>query len=109
MRLQLGLLGLMAERGGFAGVAGKAGEFDYWSQAKDTTTKAYGKISSALGKGPSRSDPDDFLAQTLRHFEQVVSDYLLGDTAFKAKLHPEMAYSEFDQLMRYDEWQGRDG
>ncbi len=109
MRLQLGLLGLMAERGGFAGVAGKAGEFDYWSQAKDTTTKAYGKISSALGKGSSRSDPDDFLAQTLRHFEQVVSDYLLGDAAFKAKLHPEMAYSEFDQLMRYDEWQGRDG
>ncbi len=109
MRLQLGLLGLMAERGAFAGVNGKASEFDYWSQAKNTTTKRYGKISSALGNTKSRTDPDDFLAQTLRHFEQVTANYLLGEAAFKAKLHPELAYSEFDQLMRYDEWQGRDG
>ncbi|WP_175606941.1 PD-(D/E)XK nuclease family protein, partial [Serratia marcescens] len=29
--LQLGLLGLIAERGGFEGVSGKAGGFEYWS------------------------------------------------------------------------------
>jgi ATP-dependent helicase/nuclease subunit B len=105
MRLQLGLLGIMAERGAFPGLSGSATEFDYWSQAKDSTAQRYGKISSALG-ARSRMVPSDFLDLTLHHFEQVVSDFLLGHEPFHAKLHPELAYSEFDQLMRYDEWQG---
>ncbi len=34
--LQLGLLGLIAERGGFEGIAGRAKQFEYWSLSKNS-------------------------------------------------------------------------
>lgn len=107
--LQLGLLGLIAERGGFDDLSGSAGAFEYWSLAKDGD--AFGKITTpvdALGKG-NRIITAEFVAIAERNFVEAVGTWLTGDEPFIAKLHPEYApYSDYDQLMRQGEWYGRD-
>ena len=55
--------------------------------------------------------PPPRLSDTLaaRHFSDAVADWLTGTRAFEAKLHPDYApYAEYDQLMRRDEWYGRE-
>lgn len=107
--LQLGLIGFLATCGAFDGVAGTPTAFEYWSQARDSKT-GYGRITSPTkGKGTNKSDPADFVERTYHQFEEAVEKWLLGDAPFTAKRRPEYAYSEFDQLMRYDEWRGRNG
>lgn len=107
--LQLGLLGLIAERGGYAGIAGKARGFEYWSLSKKGD--AFGYVTSpvdAEGKG-DKVVPEDFTTLAARHFSDAAADWLTGVRAFEAKLHPDYApYAEYDQLMRRDEWYGRE-
>ncbi|MEG3177499.1 double-strand break repair protein AddB [Sphingomonas sp. RB3P16] len=107
--LQLGLLGLIAERGGFDGIAGKARGFEYWSLSKKGD--AFGYVTSpvdAAGKG-DKVVPEDFTTLAARHFTDAAADWLTGTRAFEAKLHPDYApYAEYDQLMRRDEWYGRE-
>ena len=107
--LQLGLLGLIAERGGFTGISGAARGFEYWSLTKNGDS--FGRATSPVdpaGKG-DKVLPEDFTTLAARHFSAAAADWLTGDRAFEAKLHPEYApYAEYDQLMRRDEWYGRD-
>jgi ATP-dependent helicase/nuclease subunit B len=102
--LQLGLLGLIARAGGFEGVTGEAGRFEYWSLAKDKGK--FGHIVKADVR--SGMEPDEFVETAARHFAAAVARWLTGVEPFTAKLHPEYApYGEYDQLMRLDEWYGR--
>ncbi|HEU4967589.1 double-strand break repair protein AddB [Sphingomonas sp.] len=107
---QLGLIGLMAERGAFDGVAGTAGAFEYWSLARNTQD-GFGKIVSPVdpaGKG-GRIFTDQFVARAASNLQGAVERWLTGAEPFTAKLHPEHApYGDYDQLMRLDEWYGRD-
>lgn len=103
--LQLGLIGLMAERGAFDGLVGTATAFEYWSLAKKG--EGLGYIQSPVG-GRTGYDAGDFVAHAERNFVGAVRRWLTGDEPFTAKLVPEMApYAEYDQLMRRDEWYGR--
>jgi ATP-dependent helicase/nuclease subunit B len=105
---QLGLLGFLVEAGGFDLITGDPAVFEYWSQSRGKS--GYGAVSSPTeGRGKNKSDPVDFTADMFSHFEQAIDKWLLGNAPFTAKLHPDLAYSEYDHLMRYDEWQGRDG
>jgi ATP-dependent helicase/nuclease subunit B len=101
--LQLGLIGLMAERGAFADVAGSVTDVEYWSLGR-VKGGGFGYAVTALDKGETARD---FLATTEAHFRRAVDTWLIGDAPFSAKLVPEYAYSDYDQLMRYDEWFGR--
>ena len=107
--LQLGLLGLIAERGGFEGIRGAARGFEYWSLGK--RNDSFGYITSPVdptGKA-DKVRPEDFPALAAHHFTEAVAAWLTGSEAFTAKLHPEYApYAEYDQLMRRDEWYGRE-
>jgi ATP-dependent helicase/nuclease subunit B len=106
--LQLGLMGLMAEMEGFAHVKGIAGTFEYWMLSRDSKTRGFGKVQSALGK-QSGIDPADLTAATLDHFKEVAARWLTGTAPFTAKLHPEYApYADYDQLMRLEEWLDRE-
>ncbi len=106
--LQLGLMGLMAENKGFNGVNGVASTFEYWLLSRDTTTKAFGKIRQALGKSKTL-DPADLTSAAYDHFSEAAARWLTGDAPFIAKAHPEyMPYSDYDHLMRYEEWRGRE-
>jgi ATP-dependent helicase/nuclease subunit B len=103
--MQLGLLGLIAERGGFEGIDGTATAFEYWSLAQKDGQLGY--IASATGKR-SGLDLTDFTALAYRNFSDAVEKWLIGNEPFVAKLHPELApYGDYDQLMRLDEWYGR--
>jgi ATP-dependent helicase/nuclease subunit B len=104
--LQLGLLGLIAEQGGFEGVEGAAACFEYWSLARKAGRLGY-VASPTSGRGGL--DAADFTALAARHFAAAAARWLAGDAPFTAKLHPEYApYGDYDQLMRLDEWYGRE-
>jgi ATP-dependent helicase/nuclease subunit B len=101
--LQLGLLSLIARDGGFGDVRGEAGAHEYWSLAKKNGRIGY------------RSSPDGdegaeaFVGRAYVHFEEAAKKWLLGDEPFPAKLNPAYApYEDYDQLMRLEEWYGRD-
>lgn len=106
--LQLGLLGLIAERGGFDGIEGAAAAFEYWSLARDPGSGRLGYVRSPVG-GRGGLDAADFTTFAARNFIAAAERWLTGAEPFTAKLHPEYApYGDYDQLMRLDEWYGRD-
>jgi ATP-dependent helicase/nuclease subunit B len=107
--LQLGLLGMIAEAGKFAGVAGKAEGFEYWSLARNRSG-GFGYVDSPCD--PKKRDPipaDEFVAEARANFTDAAATWLTGAAPFTAKLKPEYApFAEYDQLMRRDEWYGRE-
>lgn len=105
--LQLGLLGLIAGRGGFKDIAGTASAFEYWSLA--AKAGELGHVASPVTGRAAKVAPEDFTALAAAIFEEAAAQWLTGDAPFTAKLHPEYApYADYDQLMRLDEWLGRD-
>ncbi len=108
--LQLGLLGLLADAGKIEGANGVATRFEYWSQAREPKSRAFGFAKSPCdGKGDNAITTEDFVSDLYQHFEQAVEKWLTGQEPFTAKAHPDYAWSDYDHLMRYQEWQGRDG
>jgi len=109
--LQLGLLGVLAELGGFDGLgpSPRAGDFEYWSLAKKGDQFGYrDQPVDPMGKR-DKIVTDEFTAHAHAHFETLANDYLLGNAPFVAQLNPELAnYGDYDQLMRLEEWYGRD-
>jgi ATP-dependent helicase/nuclease subunit B len=100
--LQLGLLGLIARADGFE-AKGEPRAHEYWSLARDKD--GFGKKYAPDAK----EGADAFLEKTLAHFLSAAADYLTGDAPFIAKLHPTYApYGDYDQLMRLEEWYGRE-
>jgi ATP-dependent helicase/nuclease subunit B len=103
--MQLGLLGLIAEKGGFKDIEGIAGAFEYWSLAQKDGQLGY--VASATGKR-SGLDPADFTSLAHHHFSEAVAKWLTGSEPFLAKVSSEYSpYDDYDQLMRFDEWYGR--
>jgi ATP-dependent helicase/nuclease subunit B len=105
--MQLGLLGLIAERRGFDGIEGMPACFEYWSLAKKAGKLGY--VTSPVG-GRNGLDAADFTTRAAANFIAAAEKWLTGGEPFTAKLHPEYApYGEYDQLMRLEEWYGREG
>ena len=106
--MQLGLLGLIAERGGFPGIAGVPREFEYWSLRK-AKSGGFGERTSPVRSKNGGLSPDDFTDFAARSFAGAAARWLTGAEPFTAKLHPDYApYGDYDQLMRLDEWYGRE-
>ncbi len=100
--LQLGLLGLIAEAGGFEGISGHSRAHEYWSLSK------YGDQFGKCVRPDKKMGPDEFLEHALRNFSEAARKWLTGEEPFTAKLNPAYApYSDYDQLMRLEEWYGR--
>lgn len=112
--LQLGLIGLIAERGGVDGVSGKAAVFEYWSLAKAQHGERRGEIGYVATpvsrkEGDGKIAAEDMVAHCLAHAEDAIDRWINGREPFTAKLHPEHApFADYDQLMRLDEWYGRE-
>ncbi len=106
-RMQLGLLGLIADRGGFEGISGVSKLFEYWSLGKRDDRLGY-IAEPFVKRGKSSLTTDNFVVAAAEHFTDAAGRWLTGGEPFTAKLHPEYApYGEYDQLMRRDEWYGR--
>jgi ATP-dependent helicase/nuclease subunit B len=100
--LQLGLLGLIAQAGGFDGIAGSPQAHEYWS-----LTKYQGQFGRKTC--PDKDiGPDEFLTHARRNFLEAAAKWLTGSDPFTAKLNPAYApWGDYDQLMRLEEWYGR--
>ena len=107
--MQLGLIGAIAEAGGFPGIAGAAGAFEYWSLAKNRDT--FGAVVAPVNPDGKhgRIPTADFTARAAAVFAEAAGRWLTGGEPVVAKLRPDFAtYTDYDQLMRRDEWYGRE-
>jgi ATP-dependent helicase/nuclease subunit B len=104
--LQLGLLGLIARSGGFKDLDGEPTHFEYWSLAKGKDGLGY--VVSADRR--SGMEAEQFVTKAADHFAKATETWLTGSEPFTAKLHPAYApYGDYDQLIRLEEWYGREG
>ena len=110
--LQLGTTGLMLRAGAFEGLQGEPGVFEYWSLAKSKDSDTgFGSVRTPLLTGNKRTGVPlaDFLREAQRFLDDALDRWILGDEPFTARLNPDApGYSTFDQLMRLDEWLGRE-
>jgi ATP-dependent helicase/nuclease subunit B len=105
--LQLGLIGLIADEGGFPDIAGRAQRFEYWSLAKKPGQEHFGYWNEPVLEPPKKSgiERDRFLPETARFLDDALDRCILGAEPFTARLNPDLpGYAEYDQLMRLDEW-----
>ena len=112
--LQLGTLALIAEGHGFAGIAGEAGAFEYWSLSKNDKNQetGFGKRTSPIAGELGRTGVQfgEFLDQTAGFLSEAIALWIKGDEPFEAQKHPDLPmFNDYDQLMRLDEWQARGG
>ena len=109
--LQLGVLGLIAQSGGFPGLAGGPERFEYWSLARDDKSPTgFGFCCEPIPEDGKRSGIPraEFLSETARYLQDAIDRWIAGDEPFTARLNPDLpVYSDYDQLMRLDEWQAR--
>ena len=106
--LQLGLLGLIAQAGGFAaeGVASaEPTKFQHWSFGKDDD--GFGKKSSPMKLTSQQKGLtlEEFLPHHAAKLGEAISRFIKGSEPFKARENPDyQGYNEYDQLMRLEEW-----
>jgi ATP-dependent helicase/nuclease subunit B len=108
--LQLGLVALIAERGGFADMEGLATGFEYWSLQKKAGEDTFGYMSEPVPGGRKKTGlaRDEFVEKTLDFLMEAISKWILGSEPFTARPNPDLpGYTDYDQLMRLEEWQGR--
>ena len=106
--MQLGLLGLIAKRGGFEGITGTPTDFEYWTLRKNKKG-GFGERTSPVKSKSTGLTPDNFVAAAAKSFSDAAERWLTGDEPFKAKLNPAFApYTDYDHLMRLGEWYGRE-
>ena len=88
---------------------GGATAFEYWSLAKKGDAFGYRESPvDPLGKR-DRIITADFTSHVHAQFQEVAAAYLTGSAPFDAQVNPEVAnYGDYDQLMRLEEWYGRD-
>jgi ATP-dependent helicase/nuclease subunit B len=109
--LQLGLVAMIAEAGGIPGVSGEASRFEYWSLAKDNNRKSdpapFGFWDTPILEGKKKTGvlAEDFLPRTRTFLDDALNRWILGSDPFTARLNPDLpVYSDYDQLMRLEEW-----
>jgi ATP-dependent helicase/nuclease subunit B len=107
--LQLGLIGLMAQQGAFAGEQGPVSTYEYWRTNRRPKGEGFGWVDTPFLKQEATVDAGNFAERAEQRLREGISRWLNGDEPFKAKLAPEHApYADYDQLMRLEEWYGRE-
>jgi ATP-dependent helicase/nuclease subunit B len=110
--LQLGTLGTMAARGAFAKATGEPVRFEYWSLGGSKTSETgFGYIQSAVKETERQKGVglEEFLPLAEEYLNEALDRWILGDEPFTARLNPDApGYATYDQLMRLDEWLGRE-
>jgi ATP-dependent helicase/nuclease subunit B len=105
---QLGLLGLLAEMGKVDGVAaGPINALEYWSLKADRAKGTGGSIAPTHGSRRKLKTAEEAVSRAYDAFAELTAAYLLGDGVF-APGDNAKRFTDYDQLMRRDEWFGRD-
>jgi ATP-dependent helicase/nuclease subunit B len=66
-------------------------------------------MTSPVSGNNAVAEPEKFVDLIAAQFREAAAKWLTGNVPFKAKIRPEYAWADYDQLMRLEEWQGRDG
>ncbi len=115
--LQLGTLGLMAQAGAIKDVKrgpvqGEPTRFEYWSFGRsDKSETGFGYRQEPVKEDRKKTGlpREEFLAKTDEYLREALSLWILGQEPFTARLNPDLpSYDDYDQLMRLDEWMGRE-
>ncbi|MEE4200053.1 PD-(D/E)XK nuclease family protein [Erythrobacter sp.] len=107
--LQMGVLGLIARDGGFEDgkLRGEVGAYEYWSLARGKADDEFGYVIEPVKRTARQKGltPEEFLPRHKAWLEEAIGKYLTGSAPFTAKENPDYpAYSDYDQLMRLEEW-----
>ncbi|MDZ3832455.1 MAG: double-strand break repair protein AddB [Sphingopyxis sp.] len=103
---QLGLLGLLAERGGVAGVeAATVSSLEYWSLRPDRRAGGAGRISNSYGARSGLKNAEEAVDHAADALAELAALYLFGDAPFAPG--EAAGRGDYDQLARRDEWFGR--
>lgn len=108
--LQMGVLGLIARDGAFAKgkLSGEVAAYEYWSLAKQDGEFGYVYEPIKTGNRKTGLTPEEFLPEHQRFLHEAIDRFILGDDPFTAKENPDYpGYSDYDQLMRLEEWKIR--
>ena len=106
---QLGLLGLLAEMGKVDGVAaGPINALEYWSLKADRAKGIDGSATPTHGSRRKLKTAEEAVARAYDAFAELTAAWLLGDGVF-APGDNAKRFTDYDQLMRRDEWFGRGG
>ncbi len=111
--LQLGTIGLIAQLGGFDDLSpGEPVAFEYWSLGKSARSDTgFGYVATPILVEGKRSgvELEDFLPMAKEFLDDALNRWILGDEPFTARLNPNVpSFATYDQLMRLDEWLGRE-
>jgi ATP-dependent helicase/nuclease subunit B len=102
----------MAQKGAFGGLEGEPELFEYWSLGKSAKSETmFGYVATPVKVEGKRSGilPEEFLPKARDFLDNALDRWILGDEPFTARLNPNApGYDTYDQLMRLQEWQGRD-
>lgn len=103
--LQLGVLGLIAQAGGFADAPGEPCAFEYWSLGKsDKSETGFGYRETPVGRRTGLRE-EEFLPLAGAKLDEAVRDYICGSKPFRARENPDYpTFGTYDQLMRLAEW-----
>ena len=106
---QLGLLGLLAEMGKVEGVAaGPVASLEYWSLKADRAKGTGGSIAPTHGSRRKLKTAEEAVARAYDTFAELTATWLLGNGVFVPG-DAVKRFTDYDQLMRRDEWFGRGG
>jgi len=104
---QLGLLGLLAGMGKMDGIAaGSIASLEYWSLKADRAKGIDGSIAPTHGSRRKLKTAEEAVARAYDAFAELTAAYLLGEGVF-APGDAAKRFTDYDQLMRRDEWFGR--
>lgn len=104
---QLGLLGLMAETGALEGVdRAEVDALEYWSLKSDRRKGTRGNVTPTHSSRRELKTAAEAVARASATLADLTSRFLLGNEAFVPGDLGKRD-SDFDQLMRRDEWFGR--
>ncbi len=110
--LQLGTLGLMARAGAFEKAQGEPVRFEYWSLGSSKASETgFGYVATPILEGRKQKGIplEEFLPQAEFFLHDALDRWILGEEPFTARLNPDApGYATYDQLMRLDEWMGRE-
>jgi ATP-dependent helicase/nuclease subunit B len=102
----------MARAGAFMKVQGEPVRFEYWSLGSSKTSETgFGYVATPILEGRKRQGIalEDFLPGAQRFLDDALDRWILGEEPFTARLNPDApGYATYDQLMRLDEWLGRE-
>lgn len=108
--LQLGLIGMMAQQGAFAGEHGLVSTFEYWRTNRKPKGDGFGWVDTPFLKKDATVAASNFAELAEQRLREGIGRWLNGDEPFRAKAEPDYApYADYDQLMRFEEWYGREG